>query len=77
MRSSLSLRVAIRRDLTSCGARGLFRVSTLSSRDLSHGGFHRREAHSEAAMMKSREPLADLIFRRGRAITDVMSKPCG
>jgi len=73
-RSSLSLRVAIRRCLTSCGPRGLFWVSSLSSNSLLQRRFQRRNAHSDAAMRSRRvapgleEPSGELCLRRGAMI---------
>ncbi len=80
-RSSLSLRVAIRRCLTSCGSRGLFWVSSLSFNTLLRRSFQRRNAHSDAAMRSRQvapglgEPSGELCLRRGRAMIVVMSKP--
>ena len=81
--SSLSFRMAVRWFLTSCGSGCLFRILSSSSRSLLHCSFHRRKAHSDVVMRKSQVapglgvPSGDLILRRGRAVIDDMSKPCG
>src|SRR5260221_584536 len=80
--SSLSLRIVIIRFLISWGVGILLRGSSFSSSSLLHRVFHRK-AHSDAAIRKRRVasvlifPLAPLIFRKGRAMIDVMWKPCG
>ena len=62
---------------TSWGSGWLFQVLSSLSRSPLHHSFHRREAHSEAAMRRRQVALGDLILRRGRAIIEDMSKPCG
>ena len=80
--SSLSLRIVIIRFLISWGVGILLRGSSFSSSSLLHRVFHRK-AHSDAAIRKRRVasvlifPLAPLIFRKGRAMIDVMWMPCG
>src|SRR5258708_1529899 len=82
-RLSLSFRVAIMRLRVSWGGGVLFRDSSFSSRSLLQRAFHRRNAHSDAAIRKRRVapvlilPFADLIFRRGRAMIEVISKSRG
>src|SRR5260221_12821711 len=74
--------MAVRWFLTSRGSEWLFRVLSSPSRSLLHRSFHRRKAHSDAAMRRKRVapglgvPSGDLILR-GRAIIEDMLKPCG
>ena len=82
-RLSLSFRVAIIRLRISWGAGGLFHCSSFLSKSLLQRAFHRRNAHSDAAIRKRRVApvlillFADLIFRRGRATIEVISKSRG
>ena len=63
-RSSLSFRIAIVRCLISWGGGVLPRVFSESSRSLLHRVFHRRKAHSDAAIRRRRDaPRRFLFFR--------------
>ena len=75
---SLSLRVVIIQFLISWGIGILLWSSSLSSKSLLQQIFHSRKVHSDAVIRKRWVvpvlilPFADLIFRRGRAMINVM-----
>src|SRR5258708_3671962 len=82
-RSSLSFRMALIWFLIPCELGGSHGVPLFASKSLRQRVFHRRNAHSDAAIWRRRVapflvvPLGDLIMRTGRAMIVVMSKPCG